>query len=343
MPPSCHALTRSATSSRLHLQLFHYLPGLVAAVMLNMVSLAVLAQEPNAGDVIRVRTDLVAVPTMVFDAKGRRVAGLKQEDFLIRDDGKSVRLDHFSNGSDRVALVFLLDASGSSRDYLVKQREAALALFARFGPGSQIAILRFGEKAEIAVPFTNDIAMARSGFEFPSVAGRRTAIFDSVAMAIRLFEQRKHDPTERRIIVLTSDGLDTASTIKATRVIDTARANDITLYTIHFPLFAPREGHLAMRSTAKGFRDLAEKTGGRYFLAGDINFALDPNARYDLTPVFKAIEEDLASQYLLGFYPDNASSDPRLHRIDVELKKKVGGYHIKTLREGYRLRSDNQQ
>jgi hypothetical protein len=123
-------------------------------------------------------------------------------------------------------------------------------------------------------------------------------------------------------------------------VIDNARANDITLYAIHFPLFAPRDGHLVMRSTAKGFRDLAEKTGGRYFLAGDIKFALDPNARYDLTPVFKAIEEDLASQYLLGFYPGNGGSDSQLHRIDVELKKNIRGYQIRTLREGYRLRND---
>ena len=166
--------------------------------MIGLGALVGMAQEPNQDDVIRVRTDLVTVPTMVVDAKGRRVAGLKQDDFLIKDDGKSVRLDHFSNGSDRVALVFLLDASGSASDYLTKQRETALALFARFGPGSQIAVLRFSEKAQTAVPFTRDITKARRGFEFPSGTERHTAIFDSVAMAIQIFEQRKVDPTERR-------------------------------------------------------------------------------------------------------------------------------------------------
>jgi Ca-activated chloride channel family protein len=157
-------------------------------------------------------------------------------------------------------------------------------------------------------------------------------------MAIRLFEQRKNDATERRIIILTSDGLDTASATTAARIIDSARADDITLYVIHFPLFAPRDGRLAVRSTAKGFRDLAEKTGGRYFMAGDVKLALDPYARYDLTPVFKAIEEDLASQYLLGFYPTAGESEVHSHRIEVELKKKTRGYRVKALRESYSLR-----
>jgi Ca-activated chloride channel family protein len=296
-----------------------------------------MAQEPNAEDVIRVRTDLVTVPATVTDAKGRRVAGLTQDDFLIRDEGKTVRLDHFSSGSDRVALIFLLDASGSSRDYLAKQREAALALFARFGPGSQIAVLPFGKTAKVAVPFTSDIEKARAGFEFPAVVGQHTAIFDSIGTAIGLFKERKPDPTERHIIILTSDGLDTASITKATSIIASARLNNISLYVIQFPLFVPRDGRLELRNTAKGFRDLAELTDGKYFLAGDVKLALQPNARYDLAPVFSAIEEDLASQYVLGFYPDQGGVEARPHRIEVELMKKTHGYRVRTLRESYNL------
>ena len=305
--------------------------------MMGLGAIPSKAQEPGQDDVIRVRTDLVTVPIMVFDAMGRRVAGLKETDFLIRDDSKSRRPDHFSNGSDRVALVFLLDASGSASNYLTKQRETALAIFARFGPGSQIAVLRFSERAQTPVPFTGDIANARRGFDFPSTTERHTAIFDSVATAIQLLNQRKADPAERRIIILTSDGLDTASTTRAATVINNAREDDITIYVIHFPLFAPSDGRLTVRPTAKGFRDLAEKTGGRYFMAGDIKSALEPGAPYDLAPVFKAIEDDLASQYLLGFYPDAAQSNTRQHRIAVELRGKPRGYRLKILRDSYSL------
>jgi Ca-activated chloride channel family protein len=335
-----HALSRSAyflTPSRA----FPPLPKLRILLLTAVVGLCpstLVAQEPTADDVIRVRTDLVTVPAMVTDAKGRRVAGLKQGDFLIRDEGKIVPLDHFSSGSDRVALIFLLDASGSSRDYLAKQREAALALFARFGPGSQIAVLPFGETAKVAVPFTSDIEKARSGFDFPAVVGRHTAIFDSIGTAIGLFAERKHDPTERHIIILSSDGLDTASTTKATSIIASARANDISLYVIQFPLFVPRDGRLALRDTAKGFRDLALQTGGKHFLAGDVKMALQPGARYDLGPVFAAIEEDLASQYVLGFYPARDATDARPHRLEVELKQRAHGHRVRTLRESYNLK-----
>jgi Ca-activated chloride channel homolog len=189
----------------------------------------------------------------------------------------------------------------------------------------------------VAVAFTTELAKARSGFDFPSASGRHTAIFDSAAAAIHFFEQRKNDPTERRIIILTSDGLDTASAKKATEVIGRARAAGISFYVIHFPLFIPREGHLALRPTSRGFRELAEKTGGRYFIAGNVKLALDPNAQYDLSPVFKAIEEDLASQYLLGFYPNEASRDGRSHSVTVMLRKKAGGYRVRTLRQDYSL------
>jgi len=311
---------------------------ILAGLFLSNCTLPCLAQNPEGDDVIRVRTDLVTVPTMVLDGHGRRIANLNGDDFIVRDEGKVVRLEHFSNGSDRVALIFLLDASGSSENYLNKQREAALSLFARFGPGSQIAVLRFREQASVAVPFTADVGSARSGFEFPAAAGHHTGIFDSVQTAIQLFQDRKHDATERRIIILTSDGLDSASTLKAKRVIENAQANNITLYVIHFPLFAPSGGHLAVRPPTKGFRELAEKTGGQYFLAGDVKTALDQNARFDLGAVFKAIEADLASQYLLGFYPNTDAATAGLHRIAVELKHNGRGYRIKTLRENYNLK-----
>jgi VWFA-related protein len=296
-----------------------------------------IAQDPSQEDIIRVRTDLVAVPVVVSDSHGNRVFGLKAEDFALRDDGRLVKPEHFSTGTDRVALAFLLDASGSAQEYLARQREAALALFSRFGPGSEVAILPFSEKARVAVPFTTEIAKARSAFDFHTGTNHHTAIFDSAATAIQLFNQRKSDPTERRIIILTSDGLDTASAMRAADVINRARADAISFYVIHFPLFVPSEGRLVARQPAKGFRDLAQKTGGRYFSVGDAKSALDPHAQYDLSAVFKAIEDDLASQYLLGFYPGGTTVD-RVHRIDVQLTRNNRRLRVKTLRAEYSLK-----
>jgi hypothetical protein len=74
-----------------------------------------------------------------------------------------------------------------------------------------------------------------------------------------------------------------------------------------------------VRPPSKGFRDLAEKTGGKYFLVGDAKSALRPAAGNDLSPIFQAIEEDLKSQYLLGFYLGETANDGRRHRFSLSL------------------------
>src|SRR5437660_5907620 len=121
---------RALPSRARHSILHHAALGLLfAGLIVSASSRACLAQDPNSEDVVRVRTDLVTAPAIVVDANGRRMFGLRLEDFAVRVDGQNVKLNHFSTGTDHVALAFLLDASGSARDYIAKQRDAALALF----------------------------------------------------------------------------------------------------------------------------------------------------------------------------------------------------------------------
>ncbi|MEP6706792.1 MAG: VWA domain-containing protein [Pyrinomonadaceae bacterium] len=296
------------------------------------------AQEIDKDDVVRVRTDLITVPVVVTDSRGRRVFGLAQEDFVISSEGRALKTQFFATGASRVALVFLLDASGSAREYLRDQRDAALSLFSRFGPQSEVAVVRFSDRATVAIPFSLDVQKARATFNFPAVSGRHTAIFNAALAALELLDKRKTDPSERRIVILTSDGLDTASTVKASEVIERARRDTVSFYIIHFPVFTPQDGHLAPRRAASGFRELAEKTGGHYFLIGDAKSVLAAHSQSELSPVFKAIEEDLAGQYVLGFYPDDSSRDVGPHPVAVNLTTNVRKYRVKTLREEYRLK-----
>ncbi|HEV7842803.1 MAG TPA: hypothetical protein VGO69_03860, partial [Pyrinomonadaceae bacterium] len=103
------------------------------------------AQEPEVApeDVLRVRTDLVTVPALVTDSQGRRVFGLKLSDFSLSDNGRAVELSYFAAGTEHVALAFALDSSGSIREVVAGQRDAALRLFSRFGRGSRVAVLHF--------------------------------------------------------------------------------------------------------------------------------------------------------------------------------------------------------
>jgi VWFA-related protein len=303
-------------------------------------SIAVCAQSgESTDDVLRVRTDLVTVPAVVEDAHGRRVAGLTQSDFAVRDNGLNVTISYFAAGTDKVALLFALDASGSIREVINEQHDAALSLFSRFGHDSRVAVLHFGEQSALTVPFTTDAEKAEAAFSAYSPSSQRTAIFDAVAESLRTFAAAGKNPTERRILILISDGLDNVSATRPSTVINDARILGVSIYVIHLPLYEPRDGRLELRSAAKGFRDLAEKTGGRYFIVGDAKSALAPNATPNLDPVFKAIEEDLQGQYVLGYYPGEETRTTAQHRIAVSLtQRSAGKLRVQTLREEYNLK-----
>ena len=241
---------------------------LATAIGLLLFPSFVTAQETQPDDVIRVRTDLVAVPVTVTDSRGRRISDLKQQDFALTDDGRNAKIDYFASGAERIALAFVLDNSGSLREQLSRQRDAAMELFSRFGSGSSVAVIRFGLQARLLAPFTSDTESARAAFSVPLNLSERTAIFDAGIAAVQAYAPRGENSAERRIAIMISDGLDTASRSNAAQVIAAANRMNVSFYVIQLPLFTPSEGRLVPRPAAKGFRDLAEKTGGRYFVAG---------------------------------------------------------------------------
>ena len=309
---------------------------LATAIGLILFPSFVTAQETQPDDVISVRTDLVAVPVTVADSRGRRISDLKQQDFALTDDGRNARIDYFASGAERIALAFVLDNSGSLREQLSRQRDAAIGLFSRFGPGSSVAVIRFGLQARLLAPFTTDTDRARAAFSVPLNLSERTAIFDAGMATIQAYAPRGENSAERRIAIMISDGLDTASRSNAPQVIAAANRMNVSFYVIQLPLFTPSEGRLVPRPAAKGFRDLAERTGGRYFVAGSARSALDPNAPIDLAPVFAAIEEDLRSQYVIGFYPGAASRDGQMHRTAITVSNRK--LKVRQLRTSYSLK-----
>jgi Ca-activated chloride channel family protein len=296
----------------------------VAVILIAPSPVDLQAQEPTCDDeeVVKVNTDLLVYPIRIRDKRRPPASSLTERDLTLKDDDHVTAGLYLYPGADRVALVFALDESGSLREIVSQQREAALGLFGRFGERSSVAVIRFAEQPSLVAPFGRDTATAGEAFRFPVKANQHTAIFDAAAAAVRAFETLPRFRSERRIVILISDGLDNASTSKATAAIKAALEKQISFYVIHLPLFAPRDGHLAVRPPTKGFRDLAEKTGGKYFLVGDASAALslpENRSSNDLAPIFQAIEDDLRSQYLLGFYADEASRDGRNHRFKVSL------------------------
>jgi Ca-activated chloride channel family protein len=303
--------------------------GCTLAILLLSANTLKAQQSDQDDEVIRVETHLVVFPIRVRDKRGQAVAGLTLNDLSLKDDDHATTSLYLYEGADRVSLVFALDQSGSLREIMNQQRDAALRLFQRFSEQSQVAVIRFAERSEIALPFGRDLDATRSAFSPTTIPNQHTAIFDAAAAATTAFESLPRVRSERRLVILISDGLDTASTVKPAKVIEAALKNQVTFYVVHLPLFTPRDGRLRVRTPAKGFRELAEKTGGKYFL---VNTAapLVSESSADLSPVFKAIEEDLKSQYLLGFYTRETANDGRTHRVVIGFpagtEYQIGGF-----------------
>ncbi|MDX6445074.1 MAG: Ca-activated chloride channel [Blastocatellia bacterium] len=309
---------------------------LATSISLLLFSVAVKSQQKEPVDVISVRTDLVAVPFSVTDSHGRRISNLNQMDFALTDDGRANKIDYFASGAERIALAFVLDNSGSLREQLSRQRDAAIGLFRRFGPASSVAVIWFGQSAKLVEPFTRETENAGAAFNLPTSLSERTAIFDAALLAVKAYADRSENSPERRIAILISDGLDTASKVSSQQVIAAANHANVSFYVIQLPLFTPIDGRLTARPASKGFRELAEKTGGKYFVAGTSALALNTSARVDLTQVFAAIEDDLRSQYMIGFYPGDAARDGRPHRVSVSPSNRKLKVH--QLRTSYSLR-----
>lgn len=327
---SLHAYSTAFNSSR----------GLLALLCLALVCLISPAttsiahgQEAQTGDdVLRINTELLVFPIRVRKKDKQPVATLVENELTLVDRDKVTSGLYLRRGVDRVALVFALDQSGSIQQILSQQRDAAVGLLDRFGTESQIAIIRFTATPTLAVEFGRDISAARSAFNFAAAENERTALFDAADLAVKSFQVLPRVRSERRIVVLISDGLDNASQRKADEVIKSAIRERVSFYVIHIPLFTPSDGRLIVRPPASGFRDLAEKTGGKYYLTRDARSALAPESNVDLSPVFKAIEDDLKSQFLLGFYLSEAANDGRRHDFSLSVPN---GYEYQMIGRGF--------
>lgn len=339
MAPNGAANPQIAVSPR-SARLLLFTAALSAALLPTFLhARAQTADTATQDETIRVNTDLVTVPAVITDRRARRVPGLIAADFEVLDEGRAVEISYFAAGAERVALVFLLDASGSTRDLIAGQREAALALFSRFGKRSRVSVIHFQERPGLSLPFTADLEAASAAFRFVALPDRRTAIFDAALSAVRAFDTPGADASERRIVILISDGLDTASRVRPSSVIDEARRRNITFYVIHTPLFWIQGGRLSPRPTANGFRDLAQKTGGQLFVAGgDAETSPGAQTPHDFWPVFRAIEDDLRGQYVLGYYAGDAQRTGRPRRVEVRLKTRdAGKLRVRALRDTYVL------
>ena len=129
----------------------------------------------------------------------------------------------------------------------------------------RIGLIVFGTKAYLQLPFTRDLETARAliGLMEVGMAGPKTALGDSIGLAIRSFESSEVDD---RLLILLTDGNDTASNMTPINAADIANLNGVEIYTIGI---GDSEATGEDRVDFGVLADVAHRTGGQFFNAED--------------------------------------------------------------------------
>jgi len=173
-----------------------------------------------------------------------------------------------------VMLAIDLSASMNYRDFPAANGEMTSRLaavqrvvdrFVAARDSDRVGLIVFGTRAYLQLPFTRDLATARALVDLMDVgmAGPQTALGDSIGLAIRSFEESQVD---ERLLILLTDGNDTASTMTPVNAADIAALNGVTLFTIGI---GNTDATGEDRVDFDTLRTIAERTGGAFFNAED--------------------------------------------------------------------------
>jgi VWFA-related protein len=309
-----------------------FIIALLIGAIANAVAQDRPAQDPRPAVTIKLDTDLVAVDVTATDKNGNYVRDLREDEFQLLEDGKLRKLDFFamtdeSSLSRPLAVVFTLDASGSLKpEEITTLREAAKKFTELMKGESVFAALAFNYKVKLLQDFTADPKKLVRAFENLDRFEGSTRVYDAIDRAITMLDRkapraRKNRPV-RRVVVVISDGFDSASVIDRKELVRRANGAGVTVYSVTLPSYMLS----ATRSTERVITPLdaarvVAATGGRDFGA-DVT---------DFTPVFKALAEEIRSSYALAYYPD--LRDGKFHELRVKTSRP--GVQLRVSRTGY--------
>lgn len=140
--------------------------------------------------------------------------------------------------------------------------------------GDRLGLLLFGTEPYIQAPLTFDLETVRILLEEAGIgmAGRATAIGDAMGLAIKRLRDR---PQEQRVVILLTDGANTAGEITPDKATEIAKAAGVRIYTVGIGAESMVQRGLLGSRRVNPSRDLdealltrmAEATGGKYFRA----------------------------------------------------------------------------
>jgi VWFA-related protein len=328
---------------------------------------AALATQENPAISVNVR--VVNVLASVRDKKGAIVTNLEQDDFKLEEDGHPQAITYFASQTDLPLTVGLLvDTSFSQRRVLTEERDASQSFLdnmLREGQ-DQAFLIHFDRYVELLQDLTSSHQKLEAALKLLAIAqhpaddsglggepttdpGRArggTALYDTIFLASDEVIKKQRG---RKALIVLSDGVDRGSNTTLEHAIETAQRVDTIVYSI---LFADEEAY-----SVEGFRRLGasygrgawrelsdgpypqqfpeERPSGKKILAQMSRetggWFFEVSKKQPVEQIYRQIEEDLRSQYSLGYTPDpNAGAGYHKLRLTTNHKD-----YVVQAREGY--------
>ena len=276
---------------------------------------------------IKVDVDVVSILASVRDKRGALIPSLQKEDFTILEDGKAQPIKYFTKETDLpLTIGLLVDVSGSQTNLIDIERSAAAQFFRDVLRKKDLAFLiMFGEETELLQDYTGSARLLTEGLgqlrpssgvsgihpgPVPTMGGPRgTVLYDALYLAA---DEKLKGEVGRKVIVVITDGVDQGSRLTRNQAIEAAQKSDAVIYSIDYSDPRAYFGFGGGGGEAE-LRKMSDETGGRVYKV---------DRKHTLEDVFKELQDEMRSQYSIGFTPTNEVKDGGYRHLEVRLGNK---------------------
>lgn len=160
-------------------------------------------EEPQDIETLKTDTDLVSVPLIASDKEGTYITDLRQEEFVIFEDGVQQQIAFFGKVAAPFHVVLMLDTSSSTQDKLKQIQSAATAFVEQLQPADRVKVISFDDSVNDLNEFTSNRETLRNAI-YSTRSGRGTKVYDAVDLALNTIRKIRG----RKAIVIFTDGMD---------------------------------------------------------------------------------------------------------------------------------------
>jgi VWFA-related protein len=264
---------------------------------------------------------VVNVLATVTAKNGGIVRDLTRDDFLLSENNRPQAIRYFSRETDLpLTLGLMVDTSMSQRRVLDAERGASFRfLEVVLRPDrDQVFLMQFDFRIFVRQPLTSNLRQLNDALAYVETptrsqlqvqTGGGTLLYDAVVTASQDIMAKQPG---RKALILLTDGVDTGSESTVAEATDAAQRADTLIYSILFS-DAGAYGFIGAPNGRRPLARMAQETGGGLF---------EVSKKQDIDQIFDIIQQELRSQYSLGFVSDQPVTTSEFRRIQLTTKRK---------------------